>query len=88
MELFQISPYLVFSLNRFKSGNKVDDFIECPLTNLDVTNAIASSSNQKKNIVMTYDLVGVINHSGTMHGGHYTANCMNSMNGKWYNYND
>lgn len=35
-----------------------------------------------------YDLVGVVNHSGGIDFGHYTAECKNPLNGKWYNFND
>jgi ubiquitin C-terminal hydrolase len=34
-----------------------------------------------------YDLFGVGNHSGGVHGGHYTAYIKNA-NGKWYEMND
>ena len=29
---------------------------------------------------MPYDLYGVVNHYGTMSGGHYTAYCKNYLN--------
>ncbi|XP_076006233.1 ubiquitin carboxyl-terminal hydrolase 43 isoform X2 [Genypterus blacodes] len=35
-----------------------------------------------------YDLYAVCNHHGGMHGGHYTAYCRNSVDGKWYSYDD
>ncbi|XP_004539339.2 ubiquitin carboxyl-terminal hydrolase 43a [Maylandia zebra] len=35
-----------------------------------------------------YDLYGVCNHHGGMHGGHYTAYCRNSVDGQWYSYDD
>uniref|UniRef100_A0A665UNH6 ubiquitinyl hydrolase 1 n=1 Tax=Echeneis naucrates TaxID=173247 RepID=A0A665UNH6_ECHNA len=35
-----------------------------------------------------YDLYAVCNHHGGMHGGHYTAFCRNSVDGKWYSYDD
>jgi ubiquitin carboxyl-terminal hydrolase 4/11/15 len=35
-----------------------------------------------------YDLYGVVNHYGTMGGGHYTAYCQNFLNKKWYEFND
>ncbi|XP_056309449.1 ubiquitin carboxyl-terminal hydrolase 43 [Danio aesculapii] len=35
-----------------------------------------------------YDLYAVCNHHGGMHGGHYTAYCMNSVDGQWYAYDD
>lgn len=35
-----------------------------------------------------YDLFGVVNHFGSLNGGHYTATCKNSIDGKWYYFND
>ena len=37
---------------------------------------------------LIYDLYGVVNHSGTLNFGHYTANCFNEAHQKWFNYND
>jgi ubiquitin C-terminal hydrolase len=36
-----------------------------------------------------YELYAVCNHIGSdMGSGHYTAHCKNSVNKKWYNYDD
>lgn len=35
-----------------------------------------------------YDLYGVTNHYGSLHGGHYTAYCKNHLTNKWYGFND
>lgn len=35
-----------------------------------------------------YDLVGVVNHSGEINYGHYTADCKNPINNRWYCFND
>ncbi|XP_061612275.1 ubiquitin carboxyl-terminal hydrolase 31-like [Phyllopteryx taeniolatus] len=35
-----------------------------------------------------YDLYAVCNHHGTMQGGHYTAQCKNSIDGQWYCFDD
>ncbi|XP_067403868.1 ubiquitin carboxyl-terminal hydrolase 43 [Emydura macquarii macquarii] len=35
-----------------------------------------------------YDLYAVCNHHGSMQGGHYTAYCLNSLDGRWYSYDD
>ncbi|XP_010211959.1 PREDICTED: ubiquitin carboxyl-terminal hydrolase 43 [Tinamus guttatus] len=35
-----------------------------------------------------YDLYAVCNHHGSMQGGHYTASCCNSLDGRWYSYDD
>ena len=37
---------------------------------------------------LIYDLYGVVNHSGTLNFGHYTANCFNEARQKWLYYND
>ncbi|XP_030063959.1 ubiquitin carboxyl-terminal hydrolase 43 [Microcaecilia unicolor] len=35
-----------------------------------------------------YDLYAVCNHHGSMQGGHYTAYCHNSLDARWYSYDD
>ena len=35
-----------------------------------------------------YDLVGVINHYGSMNFGHYVAFAKNSITDQWYEFND
>ncbi|KAJ1130551.1 hypothetical protein NDU88_008902 [Pleurodeles waltl] len=35
-----------------------------------------------------YDLYAVCNHHGSMQGGHYTAYCRNSLDSRWYSYDD
>lgn len=37
---------------------------------------------------MIYDLYGVVNHHGSLYGGHYTAYCQNFLDKKWYEFND
>jgi len=35
-----------------------------------------------------YDLVGVANHVGSLHGGHYTADTLHSPSNSWHSYSD
>jgi ubiquitin C-terminal hydrolase len=35
-----------------------------------------------------YDLVGVVNHMGSLNGGHYVADARNRDSGQWNNFND
>ena len=35
-----------------------------------------------------YDLFGVIYHSGSINGGHYTAACKSPVNDNWYHFDD
>jgi ubiquitin carboxyl-terminal hydrolase 4/11/15 len=37
---------------------------------------------------MIYELYGVVNHYGSMGGGHYTAFCRNFLNNRWYEFDD
>jgi len=46
------------------------------------------NEEKKKKSSCIYDLFGVVNHSGSVNFGHYTANCKNWKDGKWYNFND
>lgn len=38
--------------------------------------------------VPTFELSGVVDHEGTLHGGHYTARCRSAINGCWHLCND
>jgi ubiquitin C-terminal hydrolase len=42
----------------------------------------------KKDGDCIYDLYAVVNHSGTLNSGHYTALCYNEPRDKWMNFND
>lgn len=35
-----------------------------------------------------YDLAGVVNHMGSLNGGHYTADCRSRDDGQWRCFND
>ena len=43
---------------------------------------------EDKKSKLIYDLYGVVNHSGSLSGGHYYAYCKNKHTGKWYEHND
>ena len=49
----------------------------------------AYSNNRQESAKAHYDLYGVSNHSGTLHGGHYTAYCRHpTRQQNWHLYND
>lgn len=35
-----------------------------------------------------FQMTATINHSGTVHGGHYTSNTLNPLNGRWMHASD
>ena len=59
--------------------------MDFPLTGLDLRPYIQDNSSIKP---ILYDLYAVSNHYGSLHGGHYTASCLNALSNKWYEFND
>jgi len=43
---------------------------------------------EDKNSSPYFQLIGIINHSGSSEFGHYTAECKNFIDDKWYYFND
>jgi len=75
---------LVIDIKRFNYRNQKNQIlITIPLENLDLSSYVIG---YKKDSYI-YDLYGICNHSGGVHGGHYTAFIKNA-NGKWYHFND
>jgi ubiquitin carboxyl-terminal hydrolase 8 len=75
---------LVIDLKRFFSNNnKNQKLVNIPINNLDLSKYVIGY--KKDNYI--YDLYGICNHSGSVHGGHYTAYVKNA-NNKWYSFND
>jgi ubiquitin C-terminal hydrolase len=76
---------LVISLKQFMNDSKV--FVKFPLNNLNLR-------KYKKGYIDIYDehdaiynLYGVANHYGTIHGGHYTA-FVKIKSGQWVHFDD
>ena len=93
LQIYKAPRYLIVQLKRFNvkksydgnetfSGEKNNTFVNYPVKDLDLTKYIVGpdKSNSK------YDLYGIIQHFGSLNGGHYTAMCKNQ--GNWVDYND
>jgi ubiquitin C-terminal hydrolase len=75
---------LVIDLKRFNSSNrKNQSLIEFPVENLNLSPYVIGYNKDS----YVYDLYAVCNHSGNVHGGHYSSFIKNA-NGKWYHFND
>lgn len=85
IQINRVGPILIFTFQRFKDGKKNTDLINFPITDLDMSKYLVGPQKDENNI---YDLYGVVNHSGCLGGGHYTAQCFNRQEGKWFNFND
>ncbi|KAJ3102989.1 ubiquitin-specific protease doa4, partial [Phlyctochytrium planicorne] len=89
---------LIIHLKRFEhagalggNGGKVETDVRFPIMGLDlgfcgsgtVAKAYGGIVKEEKNV---YNLYGVLNHSGTLSSGHYTAKMRHG--GKWYMFDD
>ena len=93
IDIFKPSNYLIIQFKRFKIksntpiisfflNKKIDSFIDFPIKDLDLRNYVIGPEKNEA----IYELYGIIEHSGGLSMGHYTAVCKNS--NTWINYND
>jgi len=81
---WSLPSILVIDIKRFNSSNRKNQIlVTFPLENFDLTKYVIGYKKEE----YIYDLYGICNHSGGVHGGHYTAFVKNA-NGKWYHFND
>jgi ubiquitin carboxyl-terminal hydrolase 8 len=83
---WSLPPVLIIGLKRFvysPSYRKVNKLVTTPLINVDFSKYTTGYGNNKAK----YNLFGVCNHMGGIHGGHYTAYAK-AQNNQWYSFND
>lgn len=90
-DIFYIPKYLIITLKRFKetllSKNKIQivkntELVEFPINTMNFEKYIIGPKIPKP----IYELYSVIQHSGSLEGGHYISACKNSK--KWYIFDD
>jgi hypothetical protein len=88
IDIWRVPQIVIIHLKRFvytkNWRDKISTFVDFPLRGLELDPYIVDPNN-RGNI---YDLYAISNHSGNLGGGHYTAYCRNSEDGKWYSHND
>lgn len=93
-DFIKLAPIIVIHLNRFaESGGwleKRNTAVDFPLKEFDLKPYLITDHDTPMNNTRfcTYNLYAMSNHYGTMEGGHYTAFCKNSVQNKWYKYDD
>ncbi|XP_033100185.1 ubiquitin carboxyl-terminal hydrolase 2-like [Anneissia japonica] len=75
---------LVIHLKRFSGYSKLSNFVDFPVSNLDLGPFASKSCNTPHR----YDLIATSNHSGFTYGGHYIAHAKHTIQKKWYCYDD
>ncbi|MES1905452.1 MAG: Ubiquitin carboxyl-terminal hydrolase 15, partial [Paramarteilia canceri] len=91
LQLWKMPKVLLVHFNRFRynffSRNKITTPINFPATNLDLGSYVMQSSNSNSS-PLVYDLMAVVNHSGSLSCGHYTATIYNEDYRSWFDCND
>lgn len=89
MNLWRLPDLLMFHIKRFNMSarwrEKISTKVDFPLTGLDMSEWCHKESPalQEDPIgACTYDLIGVMNHYGSMTGGHYVATCKATVCGR------
>ena len=86
--IWETPDILIIQLKRFQNHgsqtSKIRSKITYPLTDLSIHECYSEyyPRNHK------YDLYGVVQHTGSLNGGHYYAHTKNPVNNKWYEFND
>ena len=85
VSFWSLPQILVITLKRFlpDGQHKINNLVQFPIENLDLNKYIIGYNKSS----YLYDLYGVCNHMGGVHGGHYTAFVKNQDN-VWIHYND
>jgi len=84
IRFWSLSDILIITLKRFSNiGKKTDTFVDFPIDELDLTKYIIGYNKES----YKYELYGICNHMGGVHGGHYTSFVKN-YNNNWYHFND
>ncbi|RWS05382.1 ubiquitin carboxyl-terminal hydrolase 8-like protein [Dinothrombium tinctorium] len=83
---------LLIHLKRFSYEGmwrqKLQTSIEFPLSDLNLKNYRYVNQNDVTQQSLTYDLYAVVNHYGTLEGGHYVAYCKHASTKRWYKFDD
>ncbi len=84
LTFWTLPKVLIIDMKRYNySGTKNQRLIDFPLDELDMRRYVTGYEKDK----YIYDCYAVCNHSGSVHGGHYTAYVRNA-NNNWYHFND
>jgi ubiquitin carboxyl-terminal hydrolase 2/21 len=88
---WRLPKILPIHLKRFHFAKykkeKITHNVKFPVKNLDLSEFVKESKDISVKDAK-YSLFAMVNHSGNLNAGHYTAECMNLNNKKWYNFND
>eukprot|EP00397_Hematodinium_sp_SG-2012_P009501 GEMP01009588.1.p1 GENE.GEMP01009588.1~~GEMP01009588.1.p1 ORF type:complete len:856 (+),score=172.38 GEMP01009588.1:69-2636(+) len=91
IRLLDLPEILCIHVKRFRYdgnswfGTKNSKVVSFPLHGLDVREFLDPESEEKET---AYRLIGVVQHMGSMGGGHYIAYCLHYKTKEWYEFDD
>jgi len=103
LTITRLPHILILHLKRFTNRgrwrDKLNTHISLPLSDLDLTGYVPPplpvengnprfEPSPETTPPFIYDLYGIVNHYGTLHGGHYTAFVKNPYKGSWNTFDD
>jgi ubiquitin C-terminal hydrolase len=97
LSVLQLPEILCVHIKRFSYGSyfssKVTQQVLFPLRGLDMAPFLARGSEAWQQVAdgslsSLYDMVALVQHSGYMGGGHYTAYCLHEASRRWFEFDD
>jgi len=89
MSIWNVSPIVIIQLKRFKQDGmrltKSKFKVTFPINKLSFDDILNEHNSSRGN---DYELTGIVQHMGTLNSGHYRAYTKNSINNKWYIFDD
>ena len=86
ISIWKLPTNLIIVLKRFTyDGKKINTPINCESTNIQLASIFSELSPNKKS--STFEIISSVDHHGSIHGGHYTAQGKHKEN-TWFLYDD
>jgi len=89
LDFYRLPQILILQLKRFHMGKHTKHKLNTKVrikSKLDLGPLLTHHTHKEKS--SKYQLVGMVHHNGDIDFGHYTAECYNCNNGRWYAFND
>jgi ubiquitin C-terminal hydrolase len=85
--LWRVGNWVIVVLKRIENnGKRINTPVNIPLTL--TFQSLFHKSSSEPSATQNYELFSTINHHGSAHGGHYTAQAKHPVTGTWVFYDD
>eukprot|EP00210_Caulerpa_lentillifera_P000984 g948.t1 len=97
LRISRLPKVLILCFKRFSSSTTFNSFfhswknkvnIKIPEEHVSLKSVLSSTVDANRGFMTDYELIGIVDHSGSVNFGHYTARVKNIKNKNWYLMND